>query len=113
LQDDAASLGKLIATFGSNVERLLRRYQESVFDRQYQLGRIADSAIELYVSSCVLNRLDHLLSHSHTDGAHASHDLQIGRYYLLTAARRIRRNLSDLWDNDDDQTTRIANLLAT
>jgi acyl-CoA dehydrogenase family protein 9 len=111
LQDDAASLGKLIATFGSHVERLLRRYQESIFDRQYQLGRIADAAIELYVSSCVLNRLDHLLSHGHDGAAHASRDVQVGRYYLLTAARRIHRNLADLWDNEDDETTRIANLV--
>jgi hypothetical protein len=36
--------------------------------------------------------------------------MQIGRYYLQTAARRIRRALADLWDNDDEETTRIANL---
>ena len=93
LQEEAVSLGKLIATFGSNVERLLKRYQESIFDRQYQLGRVADAAIELYVSSCVLNRLDRLLreEHSGADG-HASeagrtHDLKVGRFYLLTAVR--------------------------
>jgi acyl-CoA dehydrogenase family member 9 len=110
LHDDAANLGKLIATFGSNVERLLRRYQESIFDRQNQLGRVADAAIELYVSSCVLNRLDHLLSHDHSSDSNHARDVQVGRYYLLAAARRIRRNLADIWDNDDEQTTRIANL---
>ena len=119
LQDEAANLGKLIATFGSNVERLLRRYQESIFDRQYQLGRMADAAIELYVSSCVLNRLDRLLreDHSGTDGhahdAKRTRELKVGRYYLLTAARRVRRNLADLWDNDDDGTTHVANLVLT
>ncbi|HQU44763.1 MAG TPA: acyl-CoA dehydrogenase family protein, partial [Pirellulales bacterium] len=109
LEDDAANLAKLIGVFGSNVERLLRRYQESVFDRQYQLGRIADAAIELYVSSCVLNRLDRLLVNTHA--AEQTHDLQVGRYYLRTAARRIRRNLADLWDNDDEETSRVANLV--
>jgi acyl-CoA dehydrogenase family protein 9 len=119
LQEEAARLGKLIATFGANAERLLRRYQESIFDRQYQLGRIADAAIELYVSSCVLNRLDRLLreDHSGTDGhaaeAQRRRDLKVGRYYLLTAARRVHRNLADLWDNDDDETTPIANLVLT
>ena len=111
LEHDAANLAKLVAAFGSNVERLLRRYQESIFDRQYQLGRIADAAIELYVSSCVLNRLDRLLRDDHADDTHRAHDLSVGRYYLLTAGRRIRRNLADLWDNDDDETTRVANLL--
>jgi acyl-CoA dehydrogenase family protein 9 len=111
LADDAAQLGKLISTFGSHVERLLRRYQESVFDRQYQLGRVADAAIELYVSSCVLNRLDRSLGDPHVAERQRLNDLQVGRYYLLTAARRIRRNLADLWDNEDDATTRVANLV--
>ncbi|HEV3339121.1 MAG TPA: acyl-CoA dehydrogenase, partial [Pirellulales bacterium] len=113
LQEEAASLGKLIGTFGSTVERLLRRYQESIFDRQYQLGRTADAAIELYVSSCVLNRLDRLLRDEHASDTERTRDLRVGRYYLLTAARRIRRNLADLWDNDDAETTRIANLALT
>ena len=110
LQDDAAGLARLIGTFGSNVERLLRRYQESIFDRQYQLGRVADAAIELYVSSCVLNRLDGILRDTRISDADRSRDLRVGRYYLGAAARRIRRNLADLWDNDDEETTRIANL---
>lgn len=167
LDDDAARLGRLVGTFGSNVERLLRTYQESIVDRQYQLGRVAEAAIELYVSSCVLRRLDRVLrhetshnghaaahgaSHGHDDHGHGDHghsgpgpnghehagqeshshaeaatvnghahaagdghdrerSLEIGRYYLLTAERRIRKHLADLWDNDDEATTRAADLL--
>jgi alkylation response protein AidB-like acyl-CoA dehydrogenase len=110
LEQDAARLGKLIGTFGSHIERLLRRYQEAIFDRQYQLGRVADAAIELYVSSCVLNRLDRALRDPHPDLRQRADDLSLGRYYLLTAGRRVRRQLADLWDNDDDATTRIANM---
>ena len=42
-------LGKLVGTFGGQVQKVLRIYQESILDRQYQLARIADSANELYV----------------------------------------------------------------
>jgi hypothetical protein len=35
----------------------------------------------------------------------------LGRYYLKTAARRVHRNLADMWDNDDEDTTRVANML--
>ncbi|HEX5497800.1 MAG TPA: acyl-CoA dehydrogenase family protein, partial [Thermomicrobiales bacterium] len=91
LEADADRLGRLIGSFGSNVEKLLRRYQESILDRQYQLGRVADAVIELYVSSCVLNRLDALMRDSHVAAADLTRDLQIGRYYLQTAGRRIRR----------------------
>jgi hypothetical protein len=110
LEADAARLGELVAAFGGQVEKLLRRYQESILDRQYLLGRVADAAMELYVSSCVLARLDHLLGHANAHGD-AQHDLLLGRYYLLTAARRIRRHLADLWDHDDAETTGTANLL--
>ncbi len=111
LQDDAARIGRLVGALGAQVERLLRKYQESVMDRQYQLARISDVATELYVSGCVLNRLDALVRDPHADEGARSRGLKLGRYYLKTAGRRIRRNLADLWDNDDDDTTRIANLV--
>lgn len=110
LAPEAAELGRTIAAFGSNVERLLRRYQESIMERQYQLGRVADAAIELYVSSCVLSRLDRLLREPHLDENQRAAGLRTGRYYLKTAGRRIHRSLAELWDNDDDDTTRVANL---
>jgi alkylation response protein AidB-like acyl-CoA dehydrogenase len=113
LESDAARLGHLVATFGSNVERLLRAEREAIVDRQYQQGRIADAAIELYVSACVVRRLDAILGRSHDSAA--EHELQrhltAGRYYLHSANQRIRRALADLWDNDDDLTTETADSL--
>ena len=70
---------------------------------------MADSATELYVSTCVLARLDQMLVHGPRDDAeHWNLNLTSGRYYLKTAERRIRRNLNQLWDNDDDSTTDLA-----
>jgi alkylation response protein AidB-like acyl-CoA dehydrogenase len=110
LDQDAARLGQLIGSFGAQVERLLRTYQESILERQYQLGRVADAATELYVSACVLNRLDALLRDDHSNGHdELGYSLACGRYYLRTAARRIRQALSDLWENDDGETTQFAN----
>jgi alkylation response protein AidB-like acyl-CoA dehydrogenase len=157
LEEDAQRLGRLIGTFGGQVEKLLRRYQEEVLDRQYQLARVADAATELYVSSCVLARIDRILrdpkfdpdhrgdSHAAANGdahagnghdghgapAAASHDshavaasasegkrhdprireLELSRYYLRTAERRIRQRLAEMWDNDDAETTKVANRL--
>ena len=69
LQPDAERLGRLVARFAANVERLLRRYREGIVDREYQLGRIGDCLIELYVSACVLRRLESLLSNAHDGDA--------------------------------------------
>jgi acyl-CoA dehydrogenase family protein 9 len=108
LEPDAATLGKLVALVGQNVERLLRTYQLGIVDRQYQLGRVADAATDLYVSACVLNRLDALLREHGANGAEHRLDLESGRYFLLTAGRRIRRAMADLWSNDDAATTALA-----
>jgi hypothetical protein len=111
LEHDAMHLGKLVGEFGSQVEAVLRKYQESVLDRQYVLARIADSANELYASACVLGRLDKMLGAGPLDAARKL-ELQTGRYYLKTAARRIYCNLDEhLWNNDDQDTTQLADAL--
>jgi hypothetical protein len=124
LQADASRLGALSATFGGHIEKLLRTYREAIMDRQYQLDRVARAATELYVSACVLRRLDWLLDAGHhAAGSHGNTstpgrptalaeitaDIEVGRYYLKTAVRRIEQNLAALWSNDDADTTAIAN----
>jgi alkylation response protein AidB-like acyl-CoA dehydrogenase len=111
LDDEANRMGRLVGAFGSHVERLLRRYQEDMLNRQYHLARVADAAIELYVSGCVLARLDQLLADTHLTETQRRDGLMNGRYYLRSAARRIHRRLSELWDNDDEETTEMADWL--
>lgn len=111
LEDDASRLGRAVGLLGRNVERLLRTYQRDILDRQHQLARVADTATELYVSACVLNRLDKLLRNHHPSDAQRKLALETGRYYLTTARRRMARNMKKLWDNDDDSTNRLANLV--
>jgi len=109
LEPEAHELGRLVSSLGSNVQRLLVQYQLGIVDRQYQLGRIADAATEIYVSACVLNRLDFLLRNSHDHNGNLRLDLETGRYYLRTARRRIKQSLAALGDNDDEATTALAN----
>src|SRR4029079_2956972 len=84
LESDASELGRLVNSLGSNVQRLLVQYQLGIVDRQYQLARIADAATELYVSACVLNRLDAVLRNDHANGAELRLLTESGRYYLRT-----------------------------
>ncbi|MBX7167909.1 MAG: acyl-CoA dehydrogenase family protein [Pirellulales bacterium] len=110
LQEDGQRLGRMVRDFGQATEKLLRTYQEAVLDKQYLLARVADTATELYVSSCVLARLDRLVRDAAVSDPERQRQLAIGRYYLATARRRMRRNLADLWDNDDESTTAVADL---
>ena len=108
LEPDAGKLASLVRRLGMNVERLLRTYQLEILERQYQLGRISDAATEIYVSACVINRVDQLFRDHHLSEIERLDALTTARYYLRTAARRIARNFDDLWTNDDPQTTAFA-----
>ena len=107
LEEEADQLARMVRKFGSAVERLLITYREDVLDRQLQLGRIADVSTELYVSTCVLNRLDEMLKHVHSE-ADAQFELATGKAYLAAARRRMRAHLKSIRDNDDDQTLALA-----
>jgi alkylation response protein AidB-like acyl-CoA dehydrogenase len=107
LEGEATSLGKLISELGRHGEKLLVLYQKEIVEKQYQLARIADAATEIYVSACVLRRVDAELKR-----AHHPHEVDLNlataRYYLAAARRRIRHSFAALWDNDDEATTELA-----
>ena len=74
---------------------------------QYQLVRIADCANAVHACACVLRRLDKMLGEGPHDAARKL-ELQTGRDYLTTAEGRIDDHLDDLWVNDDEATTPLA-----
>jgi alkylation response protein AidB-like acyl-CoA dehydrogenase len=105
LKGPAAELGKLVREFGLKLPHVFKRAGDEATFAQAQLvhERIADAAIDLYVSSCVLSRLDHLLTTAGSDGRPADPhaDPAAGRYFLDLAFRRVRANFAALDDNDD------------
>ena len=111
LEEDAALLARAIGTLGSNIERLLATHQKDILDKQHLLARVADTATELYVSACVLNRLEQMLRLHKISANERRLGLTSGRYYLKTARRRMARNMKDLWDNDDEETNAMANFM--
>jgi acyl-CoA dehydrogenase family protein 9 len=113
LRDDSEVLGRLTREFGLKLPHVFMALKDEATFAQAELvhERIADIAIDLYVSACVLARLDHLLSKPATNGtatpADPYADVTAGRYFLELAFRRIRERFAAFDDNDD------ANLLAT
>jgi alkylation response protein AidB-like acyl-CoA dehydrogenase len=89
----ARRLATLTKRFGTTLPNVFLKLKtdEGFFNAQLVHERIADIAIDLYVSACVLARLDH---ENPTAAA--------GRYFLDLAARRIEGNFTALASNDDD-----------
>jgi alkylation response protein AidB-like acyl-CoA dehydrogenase len=108
LRGPARLLGRRVRDFHLAVLAMMRKYREALLFRQYVQERIADAACELYASSCTLARLDHLLSTSNGRQTEVERDVQVGRYYLTLADRKVRLCLAGLSDNDDAETTRTA-----
>ncbi|HJZ55856.1 MAG TPA: acyl-CoA dehydrogenase family protein [Gemmataceae bacterium] len=108
LRDDAHTLAKLVREFGLKLPHVFMALKDEARFVVAQLvhERIADIAIDLYVSACVLSRLDHILSKPAGNGhAHRKpdphEDVSAGKYFLKLAFRRIRERFAALDDNDD------------
>jgi len=106
LEGEARLLGNDIARFARKVERLLGKYREEVIEQQHQAGRIADAVMELYVSACVLRRLDRALQDNREP---KEIELATGRYFLAKSRRNISGALRELRHNDDSQINTLAN----
>ena len=106
--DDAQTLGRLVRDFGLKLPHVFMGLKDEATFAQAQLihERIADIAIDLYVSACVLSRLDFLLTKAASNGkptaADPFADVTSGKYFLKLAYRRIHERFAALDDNDDD-----------
>jgi hypothetical protein len=103
-----------VKDFGLKLPHVFLRLKDEATFAQAELvhERIADIAIDLYVSGCVLARLDHLLTTPAGNGkADPYADVSAGKYFLKLAARRIRERFAALDDNDDAALLAAANAM--
>jgi alkylation response protein AidB-like acyl-CoA dehydrogenase len=112
LSREARQLAKCVKRLGATLPWVfLKCGSEAVFvQSQYLHERLADIAIDLYVSTCVLSRLDHLYTNKATA---QPADLEAGHYFLKLAFRRINNNFAALYDNDDKASNATANATLT
>ena len=105
LREEGYTLARMTRDFGLKLPKVFMRLKDEATFAQAQLvhERIADIAIDLYVSACVLSRLDHLLEKGKANGKPSDPfaDVTAGRYFLDLAFRRMRTNFAALDDNDD------------
>ncbi len=108
----AGQLAKQVKRLGLNLPWVFKKCatEERFIQAQYLHERLADIAIDLYVGSCVLSRLDHLLVQCPAGVPNSQYiaDLEAGEYFLRIALRRIDLNFRALFDNDDSSTTMAA-----
>ncbi len=113
LYDFAQRLAREVKRFGLHLPWVFKMCgtEERFVQAQYLHERLADIAIDLYVGSCVLSRLDFMLRKGPANGSKVEHDAEVeaGKQFLRIAFRRIDQNIKALYRNDDEGTTLTAN----
>jgi hypothetical protein len=117
----ARALGRLIRRFGLAVTGTLIRHREAILDRQLVQQPIAQAAMELFASLCVLSRRDAELRAGNgrdvpvrdlrPDAAGtiaASWEPAAAALFLTQSTRRIGQALRHLRDHDNAAITRAA-----
>ena len=108
LASHAWTLGRLVRRFGLVVEPALVRHREAILDRQLVQEPIAQAAMELYASACVLSRLDAELSEAHRLESRPAWEPAAATLFLRQSARRIRQSLCRLHDHDNEAILQTA-----
>jgi len=71
--------------------------------------RIANAAMDLFASTCVLSRLDSEVQFARRNGNAPAPDHSAADLFLRQSFRRTRRSLAALTDNDDRSVLATAN----
>jgi acyl-CoA dehydrogenase family member 9 len=108
LRSFANQLGRLIWRFNIAVNRALITYREPILDMQLVQERIANAAMDIFASSCVLSRHDAELQLARRNGDSSPPDQFAARLFLRQSFRRIRGFLAGLTDNEDNSVLATA-----
>ena len=106
LAAEAAMVAANVNAVSLSVDTLLRRHGKGIIERQFHQQRLANAAIEIYLSVAVLSRTTWELERAGENGAAA--ELDCARVFIPAAMRRARRQIRALRTNQDARTKAIA-----
>jgi acyl-CoA dehydrogenase family protein 9 len=101
LRSFANQLGRLIWRFNFVVNRALILYREPILEMQLVQERIANAAMDLFASTCVLSRWDAELQFASRNGESATAKNRAAELFLRQSFRRVRGYLAGVNNNDD------------
>jgi acyl-CoA dehydrogenase family protein 9 len=97
---------KHVAELKEVTERVIRTYRKEIVERQQELERLSDMAIELFATACVLARTQRLLEQRGEDGC--THELELCDLFVIEAGRRFRSHRQSIQSPQDDTRRAVA-----
>lgn len=110
LTDSASQLDACIKEFGKTVENLLIKHKKGIIDRQYELVRVADAAIDIYSMIATLSRCTHSCQKNTSS---AAHERDVANYFCSIASRRAMQNLKEAAGGNEKNIELISSIAAT
>src|SRR6478609_2501523 len=104
LRTHAQFFEKHVAELKDHSERLIFAYRKEIVERQQELERLADMAIELFATACVLARTQRLLEQRGEAGC--ERELALCDLFVVEAGRRFRASRITL-QSPQDETRRV------
>jgi acyl-CoA dehydrogenase family protein 9 len=106
LQAHREHFEKHVAELKEATERLIRAYRKEIVDRQQELERLSDMAIELFATACVLARTQQLLEERGEAGC--AHELELCDLFVIEAGRRFRSHRLAIQSRQDETRRAVA-----
>ncbi|MEO8623531.1 MAG: acyl-CoA dehydrogenase family protein, partial [bacterium] len=106
LHGHARHFEKHVQELKDGTERLIREYRNEIVDRQLELERLSDMAIEMFATACVLARTQRVLSERGVDGC--AHELALCDVFVVESGRRFRASRGALLSAQDEARRTIA-----
>jgi alkylation response protein AidB-like acyl-CoA dehydrogenase len=108
LRETAGIYERYTVEFAKASEFLLRKHGKKIADRQHDLKRIADIAIDLFVGLCVLSRA---AAASRTPGEQGAQAVGVARVFAQQAKRRMASIVRRITRNEDEEMNRLAGFI--
>ncbi len=99
-------LEKHVAELQAATQRVIREYRREIVDRQQELERLADMAIELFATACTLARTQRLIEQR--GAAACERELDLCDLFIVEAGRRFRTARLSLQSPQDELRRRVA-----
>jgi alkylation response protein AidB-like acyl-CoA dehydrogenase len=106
LSEEALAIERYTTQLARATEALLRKHGKGVVEQQFQMKRVADIAIDLFVGSCLLARVTHYLNQG--GALQCQDEIRIAKLFIKQAKRRINQNLRRLERNEDHDSVALA-----
>uniref|UniRef100_A0A915EDI9 Acyl-CoA dehydrogenase/oxidase C-terminal domain-containing protein n=1 Tax=Ditylenchus dipsaci TaxID=166011 RepID=A0A915EDI9_9BILA len=108
LKESGALLNGVIEKFGTSVQSLLSHHGRGITDRQYELLRVANAAIDIYSMVAVLSRASYAIANN--SSGNVLHDQQIAQLFVGQASKRALASLKETDGSNTNETDLIGKI---